>query len=179
MKLTETAPVRFALDIAPKTDAHSLADLRKWCRTGGVAKCLADLRFTADLRSPGFDISDTRSALTSDPANHKRFQWDWLISPKKLGHHGVSLVLYPPFDVVTRSLSRAQLKWRYDDVLAGDHQQADFSGPADFYVDVVDDLGLTPRQETLAKSLAGLVALLATAFSFPFIKIRWEKKQQP
>lgn len=155
-------PVQPCEDCQLRLPANSVkvsADVPRKIRTDQTKVVTANLRstypsaFEANLDSPSFDIKPFASPTSASVGD---FGWKWLISAKKAGNHALSLTFsdIPPTrsEVLIRSVIEEHT----------------------FQIDVVTELGLTPKQDALVKLVAAALGLLGTILGYPFFKRHFE-----
>ena len=103
--------------------------------------------------------------VISDPVRPNETSWLWNMRPIALGRQTITVEFpgAPKFD----------FKWQNvgpNFIVKGNTVTT--------YVDVRDELGLTPGSQAIFKSVGAFVALLGTIFGYPFVKAHLESRPQ-
>ena len=113
-------------------------------------------KMQAKLNSPDFEISETNHTKLS--AKESKYQWSWLVSPKKTGERGFFIKFEPPTIIKLRG-ANSNIKI-----------MSESEGVVFIPVTVRTELGFTALQDALAKVVAGILTLIATILGLTFIQ---------
>ena len=120
------------------------------------------------LESPSFKITQVNIPEMYSPRIMKPREeliWSWLILPEKTGRHALSLRFDPPVYYQLDQKRRPEdFEYNADSIVA--------------FVTVLDDLGLTPTQDAILKSLGAIIAIAGTIFGYPFLRRYLESKDK-
>jgi hypothetical protein len=130
----------------------------------------ADIKATAKLLSPAFEIISTNSPATS---HDRKIEWGWLIYPKHVGRHALFLGFEP-------SLESINLFLRNKSQSEGLEANTDpsFKGSMIAFVTVVDELGLTAAQFAWLRAIGAILGIIGTILAYPMWKRYFEGKTE-
>jgi len=122
-------------------------------------------KFKITLSSLAFDVLGIADTSSTNPT---RPEWTWLIRPKSVGSHAVSVNIVssnPDLYIVGDDLPNMTV--------------SDQGRERIFFINVVNELGLTSAQDAWIKALGAIIGVLGTALSYPIFKRYFERKEQP
>jgi len=146
---------------------HVRVEIPQEMKINDSGSIIAELKLL-DSTLPSPEMRQTPKVVSSafvisDPVQPNERSWLWNMRPIALGRQAIT--------VEFTSAPKFDFKW--------ENVGANFivkGNTVTTYVDVRDELGLTPGYQAIFKSVGAFVALLGTIFGYPFVKARLESK---